>query len=162
MWIHIQYVFFLCKSSSLLLDINQTILSIKKQSTKIVNFMTPEAGVLVLRHGHISYKVRIFYFNKQARGYILIYISGRCVKIMHNFDVSINSTLLYEGVIKQLSSVIIPWWVCSSANTMYEPFWQEVRVYADSWPLRTVLLVLQAKCHCMTKSKIQVINKVCI
>ena len=32
----------------------------KKQSTaKIVNFMTPEAGVLVLRHGHISYKVKM-------------------------------------------------------------------------------------------------------
>ena len=30
-------------------------------STKIVNFMTPEAGVLVLRHGHISHLGKMLY-----------------------------------------------------------------------------------------------------
>ena len=34
----------------------------KEGSTKIVNFMTPEAGVLVLGCGHISHKVKIHYF----------------------------------------------------------------------------------------------------
>ena len=34
----------------------------KEGCTKIVNFMTPEAGVLVLRHGHTSHKVKIHYF----------------------------------------------------------------------------------------------------
>ena len=30
-------------------------------STKIVNFMTPGAGVLVLGRGHISYRVKMYY-----------------------------------------------------------------------------------------------------
>ena len=34
----------------------------KKGSTKIVNFMTPGAGVLVLVRGHISHMVKMHYF----------------------------------------------------------------------------------------------------
>ena len=34
----------------------------KEGSTKIVNFMTPWAGVLVLGRGHISHKVKMHYF----------------------------------------------------------------------------------------------------
>ena len=34
----------------------------KEGSTKIVNFMTPRAGVLVLGLGHISYIVKMHYF----------------------------------------------------------------------------------------------------
>ena len=33
-------------------------------STKIVNFMTPGAGVLVLWHGHISHIMKMHYFFK--------------------------------------------------------------------------------------------------
>ena len=36
----------------------------KGGSTKIVTFMPPEAGVLVLRCGHISHIVKIHYFFK--------------------------------------------------------------------------------------------------
>ena len=36
----------------------------KKGSTKIVNFMTPTAGVLVLGHGHISHIVKMHYSLK--------------------------------------------------------------------------------------------------
>ena len=36
----------------------------KEGSTKIVNNMTPGAGVLVLGHGHISHKVKMHYFFK--------------------------------------------------------------------------------------------------
>ena len=36
----------------------------KEGSTKIVNFMTPGAGVLALGHGHISHIVKIHYFFK--------------------------------------------------------------------------------------------------
>ena len=36
----------------------------KEGSTKIVNFMTPRAGVLVLRCGHISHIVKMHYFLK--------------------------------------------------------------------------------------------------
>ena len=38
----------------------------KEGSTKIVNFMTPGAGVLVLGHGHISNIVKIHYFFKKS------------------------------------------------------------------------------------------------
>ena len=34
----------------------------KEGSTKIVNFMTPGAGVLMLGHGHISHIVKMHYF----------------------------------------------------------------------------------------------------
>ena len=34
----------------------------KEGSTKIVNFMTPRAGVLVLGCGHISHIVKMHYF----------------------------------------------------------------------------------------------------
>ena len=36
----------------------------KKRSTKIVNFMTPRTGILVLGGGHISYIVKMHYFFK--------------------------------------------------------------------------------------------------
>ena len=36
----------------------------KEGSTKIVNFMTPGAGVLALGWGHISHIVKIHYFFK--------------------------------------------------------------------------------------------------
>ena len=36
----------------------------KEGSTKIVNFMTPGAGVLVLGHGHISHIVKMHYSYK--------------------------------------------------------------------------------------------------
>ena len=36
----------------------------KEESTKIVNFMTPRAGVLVLGRGHISHIVKMHYFFK--------------------------------------------------------------------------------------------------
>ena len=51
----------------------------KGGSTKIVNFMTPGAGVLVLGHGHISHIVKMLNkFIKQAGG------QGGGVKIMYN------------------------------------------------------------------------------
>ena len=34
----------------------------KEGSTKIVNFMTPGAGILVLGHDHISHIVKMHYF----------------------------------------------------------------------------------------------------
>ena len=36
----------------------------KERSTKIVNFMTPGAGVLVLGCGHISHIAKVHYFFK--------------------------------------------------------------------------------------------------
>ena len=38
----------------------------KEGSTKILTFMTPGAGVLVLRRGHISHRVKMDYFFKNS------------------------------------------------------------------------------------------------
>ena len=38
----------------------------KEGSTKIVNFMTPRAGVLMLGCGHISHIVKMHYFFKKS------------------------------------------------------------------------------------------------
>ena len=43
---------------------NYVVMITKEGSTKIVNFMTPGAGVLVQGHGHISHVVKMHYFFK--------------------------------------------------------------------------------------------------
>ena len=46
----------------------------REGSTKIVNFMTPREGVLVLGCGHISHKVKVHYFFKSPLLYSHAYI----------------------------------------------------------------------------------------
>ena len=46
----------------------------KEGSTKIVNFMTPGAGVLVLGCGHLSHLVKMHYFFKNLLLYSQAYI----------------------------------------------------------------------------------------
>ena len=43
---------------------NIVVMRTKEGSTKIINFMTPGAGVLVLGCGHISRIVKLHYFYK--------------------------------------------------------------------------------------------------
>ena len=61
----VKLMYFL-KKSSLLPGIDQTnqhlVMMTKEGSNKIVNFMTPGAGVLVLVRGHISHIVKILNF----------------------------------------------------------------------------------------------------
>ena len=45
------------------------IMMIKKGFSKVVNFMTPGAGVLVLGRGHISLIVKMHYFFKNLLFY---------------------------------------------------------------------------------------------
>ena len=63
----------------------------KEGSTKIVNFMNPGAGVLVLGRGHISHIVKMHYFSKnlllyskayRQTMYIVIITEERSTKIM--------------------------------------------------------------------------------
>ena len=62
---HYSFKNFLLYSQAL---ISQTmyvlVMMTKEGSTKIVNFMTPGAGVLVLGRGHISHIVKMHYFFK--------------------------------------------------------------------------------------------------
>ena len=46
------------------------VMTTKEGSTKIVNFMTPGAKVLVLGYGHESHIVKIHYFNKNFLLYL--------------------------------------------------------------------------------------------
>ena len=41
----------------------------KEDSTKMINFMTPGAGVLVLGHDHKSHIVKIHHFYKKSSEY---------------------------------------------------------------------------------------------
>ena len=59
----------------------------KGGSTKIVNFMTPGAGVLVLGHGHISHIVKMLNFISRQEdrgvGLKLCIILLTCINIKH-------------------------------------------------------------------------------
>ena len=52
-------------SQALTRQTKYTAMMTKEGSTKIVNFMTPGAGVLVLGHGHISHIVEMHFSNKK-------------------------------------------------------------------------------------------------
>ena len=70
--IHVSYLvkmhYYIIKCSFLLPVMDQTNQAYSNdglgRATKIVNFMTPGAGVLVLGRGHISHKVKMHYFFK--------------------------------------------------------------------------------------------------
>ena len=95
----------------------------KEGSTKIVNFMTPWAGVLLFGCGHIN----------PYRKHVL------------SSTLSIYSTLIAIGL---WCCFPIPWSLIFIYSTMglliykYEPFWQEVNVKSLilRWPLRPVNL----------------------
>ena len=54
----------------------------KEGSTKIVNFMTPRAGVLVLGRGHIAHKVKLYSFFKNFLLYSQAYIRQTKCEVM--------------------------------------------------------------------------------
>ena len=81
----------------------------KEGSTKIVNFMTPGAGALVLGRGHISHIVKLHYFFKNLLLYfqaqikqskcIVMMTQERCTKIVKFIQVIIVNMyflLLYQ------------------------------------------------------------------
>ena len=51
-------------SQALIRQTKYIVMMTKEGSTKIVNFMTPGAGVLVLGRGHISHIMKMHYFFK--------------------------------------------------------------------------------------------------
>ena len=62
----------------------------KERSTKIVNFMTPEAGVLVQERGHISHIVKMHYFFKNLSLYSQACIRQIKYKVMMTKEGSIK------------------------------------------------------------------------
>ena len=54
----------LLNSQALIRQTKYVVMMTKEGSTKIVNFMTPGAGVLVLGRGHISHIEKMHYFFK--------------------------------------------------------------------------------------------------
>ena len=59
--IHNFFLNLLLYSGSQIKQTKYIVMMTKEGSTKIVNFMTPGAGVLMLGHGHISHKVNMQY-----------------------------------------------------------------------------------------------------
>ena len=53
-------------SQALIRQTKYVVIMTKEWSTKIVNFMTPGVGVLVLGRGHISHRVKMHYFLKKS------------------------------------------------------------------------------------------------
>ena len=53
-------------SQALIRQTKYVVMMTKEESTKIVNFMTPGAGVLVLGHGYIIPIVKMHYFFKKS------------------------------------------------------------------------------------------------
>ena len=51
-------------SQALIRQTKYVVMMTKEGSTKIVNFMTPGVGILVLGRGHISHRVKMHYFFK--------------------------------------------------------------------------------------------------
>ena len=86
---------------------------IKEGSTKIVNFMTLRAGVLVLEHGHTSHIVKMHYFFKNLLLYsqamtrktdsIVIMPKERSTKIV-NFMITRAGILVLES--GQISHIV--------------------------------------------------------
>ena len=51
-------------SQALIRQTKYVVMMTKEESTKIVNFMTPRVGVLVLGQSHLSHIVKMHYFFK--------------------------------------------------------------------------------------------------
>ena len=83
----------------------------KEGSTKIVHFMTPEAGVLVLGCGHISHIVKMHYFfenllfNSQAlirqTKYVVTMTKEGSTKIVNFMTPGVGVLVLRRGHISQ-------------------------------------------------------------
>ena len=59
----------------------------KEGFTKIINFMTPGAGVLVQGRGHISYIMKMHYFFKNLLVYSgLLFRETKCIVKMTKDD----------------------------------------------------------------------------
>ena len=54
----------LFNSQALIRQTKYVVMMTKEGSTKIINFITPGVGVLVLGRGHISHRVKMHYFFK--------------------------------------------------------------------------------------------------
>ena len=91
----------------------------KEGSTKIINFMIPGAGVLMLGRGHISYNLVSFTLS--------IY-STLVAFVLRNFD----AVFLFH---RWFSFIL--WWGCWYTN-MRPSLWQDVSVKSLilGWPLR--------------------------
>ena len=76
---------------------------IKEGSTKIVHFMIPRLGALVLERGHIMYVVKMNYILPyQCKAHWLIYCEGI---IMLLSSAIVDFHLFFDGAVWQEASV---------------------------------------------------------
>ena len=99
----------------------------KEGSTKIVNFMTPGAGVLMLRCGHISH------YSECVVSSTLSMYSTLIANVLRNYDAAFLYHLWFSFTYSIIGLLIYK----------YKPLWQEVSVKSLilRWPLRPVGLL---------------------
>ena len=69
-------------SQALIRQTKYVVMMTKEGSTKIVNFMTPGVGVLVLGCGHISHIVKMHYFFKNLLFSSQVWVRQTMYKVM--------------------------------------------------------------------------------
>ena len=83
----------------------------KERSTKIVNFMTPVEGVLVLGRGHISHRVKMHYFFKnllysqaliRQTKYVVMMTKERSTKIINVMTTGAGVLVLWRDRISHI------------------------------------------------------------
>ena len=99
-------------SQSLIRQTKYVVMMTMERSTKIVNFMTPGAGVLVLGHGHISHIVKMHYFFKnlllysqawiRQTKYIVMMTTERSTKIVNFMTPGAGVLVLGRGHISHI------------------------------------------------------------
>ena len=82
MEMHFSYKNHLLYSQAQIKQTKHIVMMTKEGSTKIVNFMTPGSGVLVLGRGHISHIVKLHYFFKNLLLYSQAQIRQTQYKVM--------------------------------------------------------------------------------
>ena len=94
----------LLNSQAQIRQTKQVVMMTKEGSNKIVNFMTPGAGVLVLEHGHISHIVKQHCFFNNLFRYsqaeikqtkcIVIMTKVVCTRIVNSYKSQVNMYFL--------------------------------------------------------------------
>ena len=113
----------------------------KDWSTKIVNFMLPGAGVLVLGCGHVSYIVKMHYFFKN----LLLYsgawsIQTKCIVMMtKDWSTKIANFMLPGAGVLVLGCGHISYIV------KMHYFLKHLLFYSGAWSIQTKCIILMSK-----------------
>ena len=137
----------------------------KEGSFKIVNFMTPGAGVLVLGHGHISHIVKLHYFFKnlllysqaliRQTKYVLMMTKEGATKIVNFLKVIIvNMHFFFSINILHIDCYCVKGlWCCFPIQSL-------IFIYYNNWAVDMQICTLLTRIQCKVPDT-QVTVKAC-